>query len=155
MAIQISENKLSPKARKALANAKSKSQFLRDALEFYVSRDDVDSSLSSEISPELTSLVSEIKELKSLMKEIATRPVGELVATKEVVPVEMPAVVEETRKSEMIQDVQSQNAQAKTESVINPVIREEDTAGTAPDGMSEEEKKRIEDMLSDSLNMFG
>ena len=38
MAIQISEKNLSPLAAKALNNAKNKSQFLRDAVEFYVQR---------------------------------------------------------------------------------------------------------------------
>ena len=40
MGIQITEKGLSSKARKALSNAKNKSQFLREAIEFYVQREE-------------------------------------------------------------------------------------------------------------------
>lgn len=57
MGIQISEHKLSPRAQAALRNAKSKSQFLRDAIEFYVSRDmDSMNTLLSELMEEIKAL---------------------------------------------------------------------------------------------------
>lgn len=40
MGIQITEKGLSSKARKALSNAKNKSRFLREAIEFYVQREE-------------------------------------------------------------------------------------------------------------------
>jgi len=61
MGIQISEDKLSPRAQAALRNAKSKSQFLRDAIEFYVSRD-MDS-----MNTLLSELMEEIKALRKML----------------------------------------------------------------------------------------
>lgn len=82
MAIQISENNLSPKARKALANAKNKSQLLRDALEFYVNRDEI---ITSPVTSIDSALHSDIKEIKELLKGLSLQGVVESVASKEIV----------------------------------------------------------------------
>lgn len=119
MAIQISENNLSPKARKALANAKNKSQLLRDALEFYVNRDEV---VASPVTGVDSGLQSDIKEIKELLKGLALPGVVESVASKEtnkrkpsVQPVEK---IDESPKADNVV-VESQN-----ESVVqeNPVV---------------------------------
>lgn len=70
MAIQISEKHLSPKAIKALENAKSKSQLLRDALEYYVNRDEIEvASVASD--PEMK---MDIKEIKELLQNMSLQP---------------------------------------------------------------------------------
>lgn len=66
MAIQIDEKHLSPEAKRALNNAKSKSQFMRDAIEFYVSRNvqNIQVSCDSEIK-------DDIKEIKAMLKKLS------------------------------------------------------------------------------------
>jgi hypothetical protein len=59
MGIQISEDKLSDVAKKALSNANNKSQFLRDAIEFYVRRG-LDASTDD-------TLKVDIKEIKTML----------------------------------------------------------------------------------------
>lgn len=68
MAIQISEKGLSPEAKRALNNAKNKSQFMRDAIEYYVKsgniQDTVEISCDSEIK-------EDIKEIKEILKNLS------------------------------------------------------------------------------------
>jgi len=56
--IQITEKGLSSKARKALSNARNKSRFLREAIEFYVQREE-----SEEPSHDIHDELQEIKTL--------------------------------------------------------------------------------------------
>lgn len=69
MAIQISEKLLSEKARKALSNAVSKSQFLRDAIEFYVNSMDAKNTDNFSIQG---TLIKEIEELKNMVALLNT-----------------------------------------------------------------------------------
>lgn len=68
MAIQIDEKHLSVEARRALSNAKSKSQLLRDALEFYVSKNGGMSEIKSDVNNEM---VNDVKEIKKMLLEIS------------------------------------------------------------------------------------
>lgn len=81
MAIQITEKLLSEKARKFLSKAPSKSQFLRDAIEFYVNS--VDPTNTSELCiqgvlmkrlNEKTKELEEIKEIVSSIKNTIASP---------------------------------------------------------------------------------
>lgn len=65
MGIQISEDKLSPLASKALKNAKNKSQFLRDAIEFYVQRGTIDDEIRNDLN-----------ELKEMIRKLHTQPIS-------------------------------------------------------------------------------
>lgn len=69
MAIQITEKHLSPEAKKALDNAVNKSQFLRDAIEFYVRRGQVS---ECENVGENTTLREELKEIKSILAQLTS-----------------------------------------------------------------------------------
>lgn len=60
LGIQISEHNLSPEAKEALNNAKNKSQFLRDAIEFYVRRGEQNKDIEKDI-----------REIKDLLKDLA------------------------------------------------------------------------------------
>ncbi|WP_394903751.1 hypothetical protein, partial [Clostridium butyricum] len=66
MAIQISEDKLSPEAKEALRNAKSKSQLLRDALEAYVRNMDVSATITKN-----NNLANDIKDIKDMLLKIS------------------------------------------------------------------------------------
>ncbi|MCT4584045.1 MAG: hypothetical protein N4A54_03885 [Peptostreptococcaceae bacterium] len=72
MAIQISEHKLSPQAKKALNNSKNKSQFLRDAIEFYVKRDQ-QTDLNSSSDPEMK---EDIKEIKDMLLQLSSKSIN-------------------------------------------------------------------------------
>lgn len=87
MAIQISEKHLSPEAKRALSNAKNKSQFMRDAIEFYVRRgfdkENIEVSCDSEIRKDIKEVKQEIKELKEILKNLNTVTVNETAASIE------------------------------------------------------------------------
>lgn len=61
MGIQIKEHQLSPEVRKALKNSKNKSQFLRDALEFYVRKSENSNSIVQ------NDIQNDIREIKGLL----------------------------------------------------------------------------------------
>lgn len=65
MGIQIDEKLLSPVAKNALSNAKSKSKLLREALEAYVRLQPGSTQTSS--NDELSNLKDELKEIKELL----------------------------------------------------------------------------------------
>lgn len=65
MAIQIDEKHLSEEARRALGNAKSKSQLLRDALEYYVRRGADKSETRSD-----EQLANDVKDIKKLLLDM-------------------------------------------------------------------------------------
>lgn len=121
MAIQIDEKLLSPAAKEALRNAKSKSKLLRDALEAYVRLDVT----NLDILNHLSSNVSEIKGmvLKLLEKE------NNFIDGSVSVTVE--------RSKNEIAAASEQPKPAKNDSI------------------SEEEKKRIEEIYDSSLRFFG
>lgn len=67
MAIQISEKHLSPEAKRALNNAKNKSQFMRDAIEYYVKSEKIQNAVETSCYSDIKEDIKEIKEmLKSL-----------------------------------------------------------------------------------------
>jgi|LSQX01.3.fsa_nt_gb hypothetical protein len=70
MAIQISEKFLSPRAVAALNKAPNKSQFLRDAIEYYVNRGPVNISSRIPGISDASELQSDIKDIKELLNRI-------------------------------------------------------------------------------------
>lgn len=140
MAIQISEKNLSPKAQKALNNAVNKSQFLRDAIEFYVSREYPEAAPDPEIK-------NDIKEIKELLLRITTQP-GTIETAVSIEKVTIPEAVKPAIKAE---------AAEKPKAVINndAAVSTKETVTNQPDSdMSEAEKKAIEKMLDESLLNF-
>lgn len=125
MAIQISENNLSEKAKKALSNAKNKSQFMRDAIEYYV---------DSQYPGLLPELLDEIKEVKKIVSSFSLQQqsFSEQAATKEH--------YQEIKQSEdNIKDTE-----------INSALQDLDNG----DDYTSDEKAEIERMLDFSLDQF-
>jgi len=63
ISIQVDEQKLSTQAAKALKNAKNKSQFLRDAIEFFVQRELPENIVKQDVR-------SDLEEIKELIREL-------------------------------------------------------------------------------------
>lgn len=160
MAIQISEDKLSPEAKEALRNAKSKSQLLRDALEAYVRNMNVSSTIPN------NNLISDIKDIKEMLLKISE---GTIQVTKEnikqdkVTEINKNIEVEGVRKEKKINDIEKVTKVANISEVENRIINE--VKDVVPKKvieqrkddnkeMSEEEKRRIEEMVNNSLSMI-
>lgn len=124
MAIQISEDKLSEKARKALKNSKNKSQFLRDAIEFYVSS-------------QMPEILTELKEIKQLIisNSQAFQAFSEQAAVNE-------AKAENEQKS---LNFEKANETKQLQAVQNDVKN---------DSFSESEKAEINRMVDELLEKF-
>lgn len=124
MAIQISEGKLSEKARKALKNSKNKSQFLRDAIEFYVSS-------------QMPEILTELKEIKQLIisNSQAFQAFSEQAAVNE-------AKAENEQKS---LNFEKANETKQLQAVQNDVKN---------DSFSESEKAEINRMVDELLEKF-
>lgn len=73
ISIQVDEKKLSARAANALLNAKNKSQFLRDALEFYVQRSLPTQGAVSDVRPDL-------EEIKDLIRDLHTQFINQPVS---------------------------------------------------------------------------
>jgi len=124
LAIQISEGKLSEKARKALKNSKNKSQFLRDAIEFYVSS-------------QMPEILTELKEIKQLIisNSQAFQAFSEQAAVNE-------AKAENEQKS---LNFEKANETKQLQAVQNDVKN---------DSFSESEKAEINRMVDELLEKF-
>lgn len=81
MAMQISTNKLSPEAKKAVDNANNKSQFLRDAIEYYVKEHSSQKNIENELN-EIKSLLLKLTSADSnkglLEKKVIQEPIVEV-----------------------------------------------------------------------------
>lgn len=146
MAIQINEKHLSPEATQALQNAKSKSQFLRDAVEFYVSKEGETSILKKEVDI----LKSDIKEIKNLLIEVLqqqqqpqSQKINEVVVDeplhKESSSEKNTGAHEEGKKVERMKEKQPLKGPEKEE------------RSSSTDDISEEQKKQIEQMLANNM----
>jgi len=154
VSIQINETKLSPEARKALQNSKSKSQFMRDAIEFYVKHRQTTNTTDPEIK-------EDIKQIKEMLKKLCTEGTKvsftENISSEEVRTeitnekdiVEIP-VINEIKDKEPVQimDKTIKEPEKKTE-VINDPIKEEVTGN-----IDDEKKREIEKLLDASLDLF-
>lgn len=156
MAIQIDERHLSVEAQRALNNAKNKSQLLRDALEYYVRRGGVISEVTFDSNNEVANNVKEIKNMLLEMskgytpivtKEISSDTEEKSTAKKVVKKVEpIEKVIEKVEVKEVIKD-NITNINENIEVNGSDVKKDNDKKG-----MSDEEKKKIEEMLNWSIN---
>lgn len=139
MAIQINEKHLSSKAKKALNNAKNKSQFLRDAIEFYVNRESVYENIGSD-------LKEDVREIKELLLKMSIPPlITETAITKEsfLTSQSPKSSVQDSSKEIEIDKLKEYAAsEVKVEEAIND------------DGLSEAKKKEIAEMLDNSIDLF-
>lgn len=160
MAIQISEDKLSSEAKEALRNAKSKSQLLRDALEAYVRNMNVSSTIPN------NNLISDIKDIKEMLLKISE---GTIQVTKEnikqdkVSKINKNIELEGLSKEKKINDIENVSKVVNISEAENKIIDEIkelvpkkviEQSKDDNNEMSEEEKRRIEEMVNNSLNMI-
>ena len=149
MAIQISEHKLSPLAQQALSNAKNKSQFLRDAIEYYV---------SSELNN--LDIKEDIKEIKNILKQLASQTVyDETVATKneeekENITVNINSNDDIKKTVDNVNNTES-NKQLNIESkeTKNETINKSIKSNATKDELTEKQKKYLEDLIDNSLGI--
>jgi len=149
MAIQISEHKLSPLAQQALNNAKNKSQFLRDAIEYYV---------SSELNN--LDIKEDIKEIKNILKQLASQTVyDETVATKneeekENITVNINSNDDIKKTVDNVNNTES-NKQLNIESkeTKNETINKSIKSNATKDELTEKQKKYLEDLIDNSLGI--
>lgn len=131
LAIQISENHLSPEAVKALNNAKNKSQFLRDAIEFYVNRKEDDNGLKNDI-----------KQIKELLVNIHTVGITSTVINEVCTAADVRQTINKSvPKNDLLND-----------HIDNDII-EENIIDNSND-YSEEDKRAIEANLFDNINRY-
>lgn len=149
MGITISEKYLSPQVKKALANAKNKSQFIREALDFYVSRESIEvgSDTESIVVKEMDSeMKSDIKEIKKLLLNMSTIPAyTESAISKDVISTSN----EQSQPVKVIDTVTDEVPVKPIEPLNTAMVQDDDNSD-----MSEEEKQRIQEMLENSINMF-
>lgn len=98
MAFQISEKQLSELAQKCMSNTKNKAKFTRDAIEYYVRRE--------EDLKEFLIMKEDIAEIKDLIKSIKSSG-GQVVDIKdeELVKVEEPKKHESKKKTNKAEEV--------------------------------------------------
>lgn len=140
MGIQISEEKLSPKAQAALRNAKSKSQFLRDAIEFYVGRDIAQLS-------EISELVEEIKALRKMLSDIAASQASSVLIS-EIDATRNADVLKSKVSEESIITDKSQSTDTKTS-----IKNSKDKPGDKELSLDEKEQEAIR-LLDSSIENF-
>jgi len=143
VSIQINETKLSPEARKALQNSKSKSQFMRDAIEFYVKHRQTTNTTDPEIK-------EDIKQIKEMLKKLCTE--GTKVSFTENISSEE-VRTEITNEKDIVEipvinEIKDKEPEKKTEVINNP-IKEEVTGN-----IDDEKKREIEKLLDASLDLF-
>jgi hypothetical protein len=141
MAIQISEKFLSPRAVAALNKAPNKSQFLRDAIEYYVNRGPVNISSRIPGVSDASELQSDIKDIKELLNRI--------VDTTSVSAAEVSA-------SQIENDPKELDKHAANKTIVNnpqPTPSKEDKPATTkePQNNKTDKREEIEQMLDDSI----
>lgn len=162
MAIQISEDKLSPEAKEALRNAKSKSQLLRDALEAYVRKMDVSSNVMKN-----NNLTNDIKDIKEMLQKISEGSIKirkDNIKTEDIKQNKAPEInkkieVEEVIEEKKVEVKKSTNISEVKNKVINEIKDTDQKKFIEPikekkNEMSEEEKRKIEEMVNNSLSLF-
>lgn len=153
MAIQIDENKISPVARKALANAKSKSQLLRDALEFYVnSRAYITGETEEEASSEMdlgdfkVDVIQDLQEIKSLILKLSQGSVSMNAVDKNV---DKPQIVD---KKTQITNVPKVEPEPQRETAISKVEHIPNTSSKGAQ-MTEEQKRAYEESFDSVIDI--
>jgi hypothetical protein len=170
MAIQIDEKLLSPRAREALANAKSKSKLLRDALEAYI-RNDPNQSFAGNVQdvgdPEVKQDIKDIKDMllkltRSNVQSEISSCIEQQAATAEIGHSKgLKTANVAMNKVEIKEDKQADYAHVKEKAVQSEIKPESIKKAAEPvkqgdsNTMSEEQKKKIEEMYDASLDGFG
>lgn len=162
MAIQISEDKLSPEAKEALRNAKSKSQLLRDALEAYVRNMDVSSTITKN-----NNLANDIKDIKDMLLKISegsiqiikdnirtedikqdkAHEINKNIEVKEAIEEKKIEVKKSDERTEVKNKVINENKDTEPKKVIEPIKEKKNE-------MSEEEKRKIDEMVNNLVSMI-
>jgi len=146
LGIQINENKLSPEAKKALQNAKSKSQFMRDAIEFYVrhmERSCTDGSLDD--------LKGDIKDIKSMLTKICK------INSADMLPFDAKVVTNNNADKEKVQLLKQPSVSEEKPKVVSinepkPSNYPKDENKDTQQELSEGEKSEIEKLLDASID---
>lgn len=171
MAIQIRETLLSPLAQKVMNNSKNKSQFVRDAIEFYVQTKH-GGALSHQGILEISKEIQEIKMMLKLMMvnnlEAEERNIPKNLFKEERIfdPDQNVAVVEKVEQAEVVKqeeeniskstvsqktvEIEEKEIKVKPLSKVKEIPESENTNAQ----FSEQEKKEIEDLINNSINLF-
>lgn len=147
MAIQITEKLLSAKAQKALNNAVNKSQFLRDAIEYYVNREPQATASTASIDPDIR---NDIQEIKELLQKLTNQP-G---VTESAASIEKIVVSAVERKAEIA--VANKVITERPKDTVTPIEKtvSEPQAKQINSNMSDAEKAAIDKAVADSLLNF-
>lgn len=141
MAIQIDPDKhLSLEAKKALDNAKNKSQFLRDAVEYYVRRND-------------TEIKKDLEEIKQLLKQLNVTPAYTEESVIESAITKEKELEEETLKKE-IEQLQNEKITTQVEEPEAVQAKSNIDNNNSDNNISDDDKRAIEKMLDASLDNF-
>ncbi len=141
MAIQISEHKLSPEAKKALNNAKNKSQFLRDAIEYYVKR--------GKESTDFIKMKEEIKEIKSLLIQMTSnsKPIYTETAVTETFKDNIVSIKKENNNSE------DKTVERKDIEQTNKKPADNKKTNNKSKDLTERQKETLENLIDSSLGI--
>lgn len=119
MAIQISESKLSDLARTELNKSKNKSQFLRDAIEYYVRRGDKESFTESpRTNNNNEKIEKDIREIKEMLTNLTTLPQLDIIKSMSVNNEKIEEIsVEEIEENTEIKNIKYIDDDSKNEEI--------------------------------------
>lgn len=140
MGIQIEENKLSQEAQKALRNAKNKSQFMRDAIEYYVRKEPVAGNFE---------FSKDIKDIKSMLATLMENGIQVTESSKQA---PMPVAKHDIEKAAAVPEQKVEPA-VKAAPVIRSSATPTGRAGTAGEGSSNE-LEEVGKLIDQSLGLF-
>lgn len=144
MAIQISEKFLSPRAIAALNKAPNKSQFLRDAIEYYVNRGPVNISSRIPGISDISDLRDDIKDIKELLSSIAGTTLDSAAEVSAAQPENKFKKVDSSAGKKIEKNV------PQTESLIEDVPAETAVSHSKQN----DRRKEIEKLLDDSIEVI-
>ena len=132
LSIQVDERKLSVLAANALGNAKNKSQFLRDAIEFYSQRTLPEKKGSNNIQSELENLKEMIRELQTQL--VVIQSVQNLIANAQISNNVQLELVTDPVNTLVLEPVLDSNHEIVVNSVMTKV--EEEDSNVSEDNLS-------------------
>lgn len=98
ISIQVDEKKLSSLAAKALLNAKNKSQFLREAIEFYVQRSLPAQSSVPDVRPDL-------EEIKDLIRDLHTQIINQPISSMNISQLTTPSKIDSQKTNQADKEI--------------------------------------------------
>ncbi len=129
MAIQISTDKLSGEAKAVLDNTKNKSQFMRDAIEFYVSN---------------RSIKDDLDEIKAVLRQIAENKITSF-DNSQIQEIRVKAVPETIEPTYQVTPKKDNTPAISNTANVNQIMT---------DIKEVETNDEMEDLIDNSLNMF-